>query len=69
MWVPVVDTEQFNQSGPVIGFTSVTIREVGTQGGDKYVKVTANPIQDVPESRAGPGGANYGLLAAPRMVQ
>ncbi len=69
VWVPVVDTEQFNQSGPVIGFTSVTIREVGTQGGNKYVKVTANPIQDVPESRAGPGGANYGLLGAPRMVQ
>ncbi len=69
VWVPVVDTEQFNQSGPVIGFTSVTILEVGTQGGNKYVKVTANPIQDVPESKAGPGGAPYGLLGAPRVVQ
>ncbi len=69
VWVPVVDTEQFNQSGPVIGFTSVTILEVGTKGGNKYVKVTANPIQDVPESKAGPGGAPYGLLGAPRVVQ
>jgi len=69
VWVPVVDTEQFNQSGPVVGFTSVTIREVGTQGGNKYIKVTANPMQEVPESRAGPGGAPYGLLGAPRLVQ
>jgi Flp pilus assembly protein TadG len=69
VWVPVVDTEQFNQSGPVVGFTSVTILDVGTQGDNKYVKVRANSIQDVPESRAGPGGANYGLLGAPRVVQ
>lgn len=69
VWVPVVDTEQFNQSGPVIGFTSLTIREVGTSGGSKYIRAAANPLQDVPESKAGPGGANYGLLAAPRVVQ
>ncbi len=68
-WVPVVDTTQFNQSGPVVGFTSVTIRDVGTQGGNKYVKVTANPIQEVPDPQAGPGGANFGLLGAPRVVQ
>lgn len=69
VWVPVVDTEQFNQSGPVIGFTSVTILDVGTQGGNKYVRVRANPMQDVPDSKAGPGGANFGLLATPRVVQ
>ncbi len=69
VWVPIVDTTTFNQSGPVIGFTSVTIREVGTQGGNKYIKVTANPIREVPESEAGPGGANFGLLGAPRVVQ
>lgn len=69
VWVPVVDTGQFNQSGPVIGFTSVTILDVGTQGGNKYVRVRANPMQAVPEAKAGPGGANFGLLAAPRVVQ
>lgn len=69
VWVPVVDTSQFNQSGPVIGFTSVTIRAVGTKGGNKCISVTANPIQEVPEPRAGPGGANFGLLGAPRVVQ
>jgi len=69
VWVPVVDTEQFNQSGPVIGFTSATIREVGTQGGNKYIKITANPMQEVPESKAGPGGGPYGLLGAPRLAQ
>ncbi|MFI5331146.1 MAG: hypothetical protein ACHQ2F_08955 [Desulfobaccales bacterium] len=67
--MPVVDTEQFNQSGPVIGFTSVTILGVGTQGGNKYVRVRANPMQDVPDSQSGPGGANFGLLSAPRVVQ
>jgi hypothetical protein len=69
VWVPVVDTEQFNQSGPVIGFTSVTILDVGTSGGNKYVRVRANPMRDVPDSKAGPGGGNFGLLAAPRVVQ
>lgn len=69
VWVPVVDTEKFNQSGPVMGFTSATIREVGTRGGEKYIKLTANPLQEVPESKAGPGGAPYGLLGAPRVVQ
>ena len=69
VWVPVVDTEKFNQSGPVIGFTSVTILDVGTQGGNKYVRVRANPMQDVPDSQASPGGASFGLLSAPRVVQ
>jgi hypothetical protein len=69
VWVPVVDTEKFNQSGPVVGFTSVTILDVGTQGGNKYVRVRANPMQDVPDSQSGPGGASFGLLSAPRVVQ
>jgi Flp pilus assembly protein TadG len=69
VWVPVVDTEKFNQCGPVIGFTSLTIIEVGTTGGNKYVRAMANPIQEVPEPKAGPGGSNFGLLAAPRVVQ
>lgn len=69
VWLPVVDTEQFNQSGPVIGFTSVTINGVGTQGGNKYIRVTPNEMQEVPESKAGPGGAAYGLLGGSRLVQ
>ncbi len=69
VWMPVVDTEKYNQSGPVIGFTSATILDVGTQGGNKYVRVRANPMQDVPDIQASPGGANFGLLAPPRVVQ
>jgi Flp pilus assembly protein TadG len=69
VWVPVVDTEKFNQSGPVVGFTSVTILDVGTLGGNKYVKVRANPMQNVPDANASPGGANLGLLSIPRVVQ
>ena len=65
VWMPVVDTSKFNQSGPVLGFTSVTILKVGTQGGNKYVEVEANPMQDVPDSQASPGGSNFGLLAPP----
>lgn len=67
VWVPVVN--DITQGGSVIGFTSLTIREVGTTGGNKYIRATANPIDDVPESEAGPGGGQFGLLAAPRLVQ
>ncbi|HEX9882809.1 MAG TPA: pilus assembly protein TadG-related protein [Desulfobaccales bacterium] len=68
VWLPVVDTEKFNQSGPVEGFTAFTITEVETTG-HKYVKGMANPLQDAPGSLSGPGGANYGLLTSPRLVQ
>jgi hypothetical protein len=72
VWVPVVDTEQFNQSGPVFGFTSLTISEVGTKAGTKYIRGTANKVQPkMPESGAtGPGGdPTCGLLGAPRLAQ
>ena len=68
VWLPVVDTEKFNQSGPVEGFTAFTITAVETTG-HKYVKGIANPLQDAPGSLSGPGGTNYGLLTSPRLVQ
>jgi len=68
VWLAVVDTEKFKQSGPVEGFTSFTITEVETTG-HKYVKGIAKPLQDAPGSLSGPGGANYGLLTSPRLVQ
>ena len=67
MWLPVVDTEKFNQSAPVMGFTSFTITEVNTKG-HKYIRGTALPLGDVPEKLSAPGGANFGLLSAPRIV-
>jgi Flp pilus assembly protein TadG len=68
VWLPVVDTEKFNQSGPVEGFTAFTITAVETTG-HNYVKGIANPLQDAPGSLSGAGGANYGLLTSPRLVQ
>ncbi len=43
VWLPVVDTEQFNQSGPVIGFTSVTITASGNPGGRKIYQSHGQP--------------------------
>ena len=69
VWVPVVDTSSFNQSGPVLGFTAFTITEVSNTGSDKYVRGTALPLRDAPESASKPGGVPFGLLTAPRVVQ
>lgn len=68
VWLPVVDTEKFNQSAPVEGFTAFTITEVKTTG-HKYVKGVAQILQDAPGSVSEPGGAPYGLLTAGRLVQ
>lgn len=68
MLVPVVDTEKFNQSAPVEGFTAFTITEVNTKG-HKYIRGTALPLADASEKLSDPGGANFGLLSAPRVVK
>ena len=68
VWLPVVDTEKFNQSAPVEGFTAFTITEVQTTG-HKYVKGVAQILQDAPGSISGPGGTPHGLLTATRLVQ
>jgi Flp pilus assembly protein TadG len=68
VWLPVVDTEKFNQSGPVEGFTAFTITEVKTTG-HQYVRGIAENLRDAPGSLSVPGGADYGLLTSPRLVK
>jgi len=66
--MPVVDTQKYNQSGPVIGFTAFTITEVNTKG-HKYIRGKALPLGDVSEKMSDPGGEKFGLLSAPRVVK
>ena len=37
--------------------------------GKKYIRGNALPLSEVPQTMSDPGGANYGLLSAPRVVQ
>ncbi|MCL4500605.1 MAG: pilus assembly protein TadG-related protein [Deltaproteobacteria bacterium] len=68
VWAPVVDTQKFNKSAPVLGFAALNITEVNTKG-HKYIRGNVPALSDVPQTMSDPGGANYGLLSAPRLVQ
>ncbi len=68
VWLPVVDTQKYNQSAPVEGFTAFAINEINTQG-HQYIRGNALPLGDVPEKMSDPGGDKFGLLSAPRLVK
>jgi len=68
VWLPVVDTEKFKQSGPVAGFTAFTITDVKTTG-HQYVRGNAEILRDSPGNLSKPGGSSFGLLTPPRLVQ
>jgi len=68
VWAPVVDTQKFNKSAPILGFAALNITEVNTKG-HKYIRGNIPTLSDVPQTMSDPGGANYGLLSAPRLVQ
>jgi Flp pilus assembly protein TadG len=54
VWLPVVDTVKYNQSGPVEGFTAFTITDVKTTG-HQYVRGNAEILRDTPETCRNPG--------------
>ncbi len=68
VFLPVVDTEKYNQSAPVEGFTALTITEV-QQTGHKYIRGNALSLAEAPGSQSDPGGVDYGLLTSPRLVK
>ena len=69
-FLPVVDTEKFNQSEPIWNFVAFRITEVKDKGNPKGVTGT---VLGLAESCTGePGGincGNCGLLCTPRAVQ
>ncbi len=68
VWLPVVDLVQSDQTVPVIGFTAFKITGVGT-GSPKYVKGLALKQAEIQGDSSSPGGAYFGLLTSPRLVQ
>jgi hypothetical protein len=68
--LPVVDTTQFNQSQPVLGFLDFRITEIDAHGNPKTIKGIPKPAQIDPNPTLTPTGQGvYGLLAPPRLVQ
>ncbi len=72
VWLPVVDTDDFNKSATVLGFTAFLITGTGQdsgQGGKKYISGAALTLNEAPGTLSDPNGANYGLLTSPRLVK
>ncbi len=65
--LPVVDSTQFNENKPVKGFLVFRVTQVDATGGDKFVKGIPLSLGMGPGASV-PGGANYGVLAPPRLV-
>jgi len=66
--LPLVDSTQFNEVKPVKGFVVFRITTVSATGGDKYVQGVPLALGMGPGGST-PGGANYGVLAPPRLVK
>jgi Flp pilus assembly protein TadG len=65
--LPVVDTDKFNQSQPIVGFVPFQISEVLTGGNPKGVNGSVLSMGEMDSAQ--PGGSNYGALAPPKLVQ
>jgi len=69
--VPVVTTDQFNQTDKIVSFVNIRITEVITQGNPKYLAATILALGGTQSGNPGPPGASgpTGVLAPPRLVQ
>jgi hypothetical protein len=71
VWLPVVNTDDFNHSATVEGFTAFRITGTGQDagpGGKKYISGTVLTLDEAPADLSDPGDSNYGLLTSPRLV-
>lgn len=66
--VPVVDTIKFNQEHRVVGFSTFTVTGIGKRSGKHYIAGKANILREAPPELGIPGGSNFGLLTAARLV-
>ena len=64
--LPVVNTDKFNQSEPIMAFVPFRITDMSTKNPKG---VTGTVISLVEMQSALPGGTNYGGLAPPKLVQ
>jgi Flp pilus assembly protein TadG len=65
--LPVVNTDKFNQSEPIMAFVPFRITAVQDHGNPKGVTGTVISLAEM--QSALPGGGNYGGLAPPKLVQ
>jgi hypothetical protein len=65
-FLPVVDTEKFNTTEPIIAFAPFRITDVRDSGGDKGVGGICLGLAE--SANAEPGGDNCGLLSPPKAV-
>jgi Flp pilus assembly protein TadG len=65
--LPVVDTDQFNQSQPITGFVPFRITAVDSNCSPKGVHGTVLSAAEMQDAL--PGGSSYGGLAPPKLVQ
>ena len=64
VFLPVVDTDKFNQSQPIISFVPYRIKQI-----DKNHGITQGQILNMGEAgNAEPGGTNTGTMAPPKLV-
>jgi Flp pilus assembly protein TadG len=69
--VPVVTTDQFNQTDKIVSFVNIRITEVKATGNPKYLQATILALGGTQSGNPGPPGASgpTGVLAPPRLVQ
>jgi hypothetical protein len=69
--VPVVTTDQFNQTDKIVSFVNIRITEVKAHGSPKYLQATILALGGTQSGNPGPPGASgpTGVLAPPRLVQ
>jgi hypothetical protein len=78
VWLPVINTETFNGTFNIEGFLGFRISAIGQdggpgkedkKGGKKFLQGLSLGLAEAPGSATDPGGPNFGLLSATRMVQ
>ena len=69
--VPVVTTDQFNQTDKIVSFVNIRITEVIAHGSPKYLQATILALGGTQSGNPGPPGQSgpTGVLAPPRLVQ
>ncbi|HLD47698.1 MAG TPA: TadE/TadG family type IV pilus assembly protein [Desulfobaccales bacterium] len=69
--VPVVTTDQFNQTDKIVSFVNIRITEVIAHGSPKFLQATILALGGTQSGNPGPPGPSgpTGVLAPPRLVQ
>ena len=69
--IPVVTTDQFNQTDKIVSFVNIRITEVIAHGSPKYLQATILALGGTQSGNPGPPGPSgpTGVLAPPRLVQ